>query len=151
MDSFIHRFSSNRCPITIHAQRRATKRFMDTTELWSDVDTPPSLVKMWEIALIAIVAGEANNPDGKIDTSTNKSRQFIGSLHNNPRIGTQDPDLQNSTQIEHLQNETLVRHTLINQNETERNIKCTFLQSKDVQKSGVQEHPWNSTIKYSYL
>lgn len=124
---------------------------MDTTELWSDVDTTPTLVKMWEIAPSAIVAEEANNPDGKIDTSTNKGRQFIGSLHNNPQIGTRDPNLQSSAQIEHLQNETLVRQTLIHQNETERNIKCTFLQSKDVQKSGVHEHPRNPTIKSSYL
>jgi len=39
IDSFTHRFSSRRWPITIQAQRRATNRFMETTEAWSEVDS----------------------------------------------------------------------------------------------------------------
>lgn len=39
MDSFIHRLSSNRWPITIQAQRRATNKLMEATEAWSEVDT----------------------------------------------------------------------------------------------------------------
>jgi len=39
IDSFIHRFSSRRWPMTIQAQRRATNKFMETTEAWSEVDT----------------------------------------------------------------------------------------------------------------
>lgn len=38
IDSFIHRFSSNRWPITIHAQRSVTNMVIETTEVWSDVD-----------------------------------------------------------------------------------------------------------------
>ncbi|MFS7928568.1 hypothetical protein Hanom_Chr04g00322311 [Helianthus anomalus] len=37
IDSFIQRFSSNRCPITIQAQRRATNKFIETTEEYSEV------------------------------------------------------------------------------------------------------------------
>lgn len=39
MDSLIHRCSSRRWPMTIQAQRSATKRFNETTEAWSEVDT----------------------------------------------------------------------------------------------------------------
>lgn len=38
MDSLIQRFSSNKWPITIQAQRSATNKFTDTTEAWSDVN-----------------------------------------------------------------------------------------------------------------
>lgn len=37
MDSFIQRFSSRRWPITMQPQSSATKRLIDTTEVWSDV------------------------------------------------------------------------------------------------------------------
>ena len=39
MDSLIQRFSSSKWPIMMQAQRRATKRFMETTEAWSEVIT----------------------------------------------------------------------------------------------------------------
>lgn len=46
IDSFIHRFSSSKWPITIQVQRRATNILMETTDAWSDVETIPSLTKM---------------------------------------------------------------------------------------------------------
>lgn len=36
IDSFIHRFSSRRCPSTMHAHRRNTKRQIETTCMWSE-------------------------------------------------------------------------------------------------------------------
>lgn len=37
MDSFIHRLSSSKWPSKIQAQSSATNRFIDTTEVWSEV------------------------------------------------------------------------------------------------------------------
>lgn len=39
MDSLIHRFSSSKCPTMMQVQRRATNRFMETTEAWPEVIT----------------------------------------------------------------------------------------------------------------
>lgn len=36
IDSFIHRVSSSKWPSTMQAQSRATNKFMDTTDAWSD-------------------------------------------------------------------------------------------------------------------
>lgn len=36
IDSFIHRVSSSKWPSTMQAQRRATNKFMETTDAWSD-------------------------------------------------------------------------------------------------------------------
>jgi hypothetical protein len=46
MDSFIHRCSSSKWPITIHAQSSATNRFIGTTELWSDDNIAPIFHKI---------------------------------------------------------------------------------------------------------
>lgn len=45
MDSFIHRFSSSRWPSTMQPQRRVTKRLIETTDAWSDVETTPNLIR----------------------------------------------------------------------------------------------------------
>lgn len=44
MDSFIHRFSSSKWPITIHPQSSATNRLIDTTDVWSDAERTPILI-----------------------------------------------------------------------------------------------------------
>lgn len=36
IDSFIHRVSSSKWPSTMQAQSRATNKFIDTTDAWSD-------------------------------------------------------------------------------------------------------------------
>lgn len=41
MDSLIHRFSSNRWPMTMQPQRRATNKFKETTEVWSATNSIP--------------------------------------------------------------------------------------------------------------
>lgn len=41
MDSLIHLFSSNKWPITMQPQRRATNKFKETTEVWSATNSFP--------------------------------------------------------------------------------------------------------------
>lgn len=77
----------------MHAHRRATKRFMDTIDVWSDVDTTPSLVNIWETAPITIVSKEANNPPGRTDPSINETRQSQIHWTMIPQIGYMDPNL----------------------------------------------------------
>lgn len=58
MDSLIHRFSSNKWPMMMQAHRRATKRFIETTEAWSEVMT---VVSLSYNATTAIVVGNGMN------------------------------------------------------------------------------------------
>lgn len=57
MDSFIHRLSSNKWPSKIQAQRRATNRFIDTTEVWSEVISISTDPSESELTSTAIVVG----------------------------------------------------------------------------------------------
>lgn len=57
MDSFIHRLSSNKWPSKIQAQRRATNRFIDTTEVWSEVISISTDLSESELTSTAIVLG----------------------------------------------------------------------------------------------
>lgn len=50
IDSFIHRLSSNRWPTTIQAHNNATKMFIETTEVWSDVAKCPIFVTISPIS-----------------------------------------------------------------------------------------------------
>lgn len=61
MDSFIQRLSSNKWPMRMQAQRSATKRFMETTEAWSEVVTIPNFPKKPSSAIAAVRSSSSSS------------------------------------------------------------------------------------------
>ncbi len=101
MDSFIQRFSSNKWPITMQAQRSATKRFMETTELWSEVVTiakKPPVSTAIALSLPLLVQNTLANPIYTEETtifSVQSLDFWVGSLRT--RISHSSTSFSNST------------------------------------------------------
>lgn len=64
MDSFIHRFSSSKWPIMMQAQRSATKRLIEATEVWSEVIVNPIDFAKIEPISIAITTTFSSSTNG---------------------------------------------------------------------------------------